>query len=300
MTSLFRRTWDYIRFRRGAEASLPALREGEPAFTTDTYKLFIGSLAGNQQIAGGGGGGSITVADAAGDTTTWPVLAPSQTGSVAPKTAAGFTFDALANTLYVGFNGVNTAGLSLWDNINGTFLDITAGDNVVKIRADVEVLVLRPKNDDTYTLGTISNRWAGAFLSGSVLYNPTPLNDLSVSGETATLTAGENVAFGDVCYLKSDGKLWKADADAPATVPADAMAAATIAANNGGVFLLRGWARNDAWTWTPGSLVYLSKTAGVMTQTQPVSTDDAIQVLGKATHADRIYFSPERNYITHT
>ena len=40
-----------IKFIRGAEASLPILNQGEPAFTTDTHKVFIGDGAENHQLA---------------------------------------------------------------------------------------------------------------------------------------------------------------------------------------------------------------------------------------------------------
>lgn len=42
---------------------------------------------------------TVTVADAASDATTWPMLATSQTGNMAPATDAGLTYDASANTL---------------------------------------------------------------------------------------------------------------------------------------------------------------------------------------------------------
>ena len=38
---------------RGVEGSLPTLVAGEPGFTTDTKKLFIGDGTQNHQIAGG-------------------------------------------------------------------------------------------------------------------------------------------------------------------------------------------------------------------------------------------------------
>lgn len=40
-----------LQLRRGLEVNLPSLAEGEPGFCTDTYKLFIGSAAGNKGIA---------------------------------------------------------------------------------------------------------------------------------------------------------------------------------------------------------------------------------------------------------
>ena len=39
-----------IKFIRGAEASIPTLNQGEPAYATDTHKLFIGDGALNYEI----------------------------------------------------------------------------------------------------------------------------------------------------------------------------------------------------------------------------------------------------------
>ena len=39
-----------IKLKRGLEATIPTLREGEPGFTTDSKKLFVGSDAGNIEI----------------------------------------------------------------------------------------------------------------------------------------------------------------------------------------------------------------------------------------------------------
>jgi hypothetical protein len=40
-----------LQLRRGLETDLPTLAAGEPGFCTDTYKLFIGSAAGNKGVA---------------------------------------------------------------------------------------------------------------------------------------------------------------------------------------------------------------------------------------------------------
>ena len=39
-----------IKLKRGLEATIPTLQEGEPGFTTDSKKLFVGSDAGNIEI----------------------------------------------------------------------------------------------------------------------------------------------------------------------------------------------------------------------------------------------------------
>jgi hypothetical protein len=126
-----------------------------------------------------------------------------------------------------------------------------------------------------------------------------PAADHTATGIKCNFTAGENLVFSDVCYVKSDGKLWKADADAIATSSVIAMALATINADASGSFLILGIARDDTWAWTVGGLIYLSTTGGAMTQTAPSGTDDVIQILGVATHADRMFFNPNLVQIEH-
>lgn len=41
-----------IKFKRGTEGTLPTLEAGEPAFTTDTHKLYVGDGTTNHQIGG--------------------------------------------------------------------------------------------------------------------------------------------------------------------------------------------------------------------------------------------------------
>lgn len=132
--------------------------------------------------------------------------------------------------------------------------------------------------------------------------NPTP-SDVTGSGVKITLTAAGNIAFGDICYIASSGKATLADADAIATSSAIVMALATISADASGQFLLLGVARNDAWNWTVGGLIYLSTTGtstNTLTQTAPSGTDDVIQIVGVATHADRMFFNPSLIQVEHT
>jgi hypothetical protein len=127
------------------------------------------------------------------------------------------------------------------------------------------------------------------------------LADDSASGATTTLTAGEDLVIGDVCYVKSDGKMGKADADAIATSSALFMATGTIANNASGTFLAWGLLRDDsAYNFTIGGLVYLSTTPGGITQTAPSGTDDVIQILGVAMTADIVFFTPSLVQVEHT
>jgi hypothetical protein len=127
----------------------------------------------------------------------------------------------------------------------------------------------------------------------TVSFTAAPSSDHEASGVIENFTAGEAVAFGDVCYFKSDGKMWKADADASSTMPVKAMAIESISADSSGKFLMVGFARDDTWAWTVGGLIYADVTAGALTQTAPSGTGDQVQVVGWASHADRMFFNPD-------
>lgn len=132
-----------------------------------------------------------------------------------------------------------------------------------------------------------------------IALSPAPSSDHTASGTIVSLTAAESLVFGDFCYVNSSGKLAKADADAIATSGCVAMATESIDTDATGRFLLVGVARDDSWAWTVGGLIYLSTTAGGATQTPPSETDDVIQVLGVATHADRMLFNPQLTMVEH-
>lgn len=115
----------------------------------------------------------------------------------------------------------------------------------------------------------------------------------SYSGIIETGTVGENVVFGDVLYLKfSDGKWWKAKADAYATTPALRMAMASISANSSGVLLIEGNVRYDSWSLAARNVWLSAATAGAITTTQPSTTGNQIQFIGTAKTSTKLYFKP--------
>lgn len=151
----------------------------------------------------------------------------------------------------------------------------------------------------------ITNIKAGTAIASTTL--STSGADLSVSGPQISLTAAVNVAYGDLCYMNSAGKMALVDADAIGTAGSFAIAAATIAGDAAGVFALPGSVlRNDAWNWTVGGFIYAVAPAGsaasgsTLTQTAPSATDAAIQIVGVAIHADKMFFYPQLLMYTHT
>jgi len=136
----------------------------------------------------------------------------------------------------------------------------------------------------------------------SIQYTVVPTSDQTANGIIITLTAkaANNFTFGEVGYIDATGNVVEAVASAIATSGAIVMAMDTIAAEASGSWLLHGIARDDAWTWTVGGLVYLDATTpAAMTQTAPSGVNNVVQVLGVATHADRMYFNPSLVMIEH-
>lgn len=138
--------------------------------------------------------------------------------------------------------------------------------------------------------------------TGTVLV-PSPSTDHQASGVLASLQAAVTMNFGDVGFMNSSGKVALGDADAIATANCLYMCVdEQILANAYGNYMLLGFARNDTWSWTVGGLIYLSTTGttgNTLTQTPPSGTDDVIQILGVATHADRMHFHPQLSQVEH-
>lgn len=113
-----------------------------------------------------------------------------------------------------------------------------------------------------------------------------------------------STAIGDLVYLDSSGTWQKADADASAATYSGILgiALSVTASASPATVLLQGYvyAATPFPTFTIGSPIYMSATAGAVTQTAPVTTDSATRVIGWAVHADKMWFNPSNDYITHT
>jgi hypothetical protein len=107
------------------------------------------------------------------------------------------------------------------------------------------------------------------------------------------LTAGENIAAYDACYVKSDGKAWKAKANSTTTMPALLIAQAAVNLNASGNFMGYGYITNAGWAFTPGAYLYVSEaTGGLVTSTQPSTSGNQVQVVAIAVTATQIAWNP--------
>jgi hypothetical protein len=86
------------------------------------------------------------------------------------------------------------------------------------------------------------------------------------SGQISGKLAGEAIAKGDACCIKSDGKVWKADASAADELARFVGLAPDAAAVNEAVSVYSAPSVWDyaAGTLTPGAPIYLSATAGAL------------------------------------
>ena len=130
--------------------------------------------------------------------------------------------------------------------------------------------------------------------------------DETVSGITATFTAGEDLVRGEVTYFKaSDSKMHKAVATAAGTMPAVAMAAEDLSADATGKFLLFGFLQDNGTfpAYTVGGTLYApeaeTSSQNVPEQTAPDSDGDFVQVLGYAVTANAVFFNPSNDVIEH-
>ena len=110
--------------------------------------------------------------------------------------------------------------------------------------------------------------------------------------------AGEAISQWDVVYFDATATEWlQADADAAGEFPARGIAVAAGTDGNSLDVIVQGTVRNDAWNWTVGGTIYLSDTAGGLTQTAPSTSGDAVQILGWAITADIIYVNCSGHWV---
>lgn len=222
----------------------------------------------------------------AADTTTTSVnmIFPAAPTSGLVKTAVtgttNWTFSAaVADTDYVAPGGNIAAG---------TATTASANDSSTKIATTAYTqaeLTAYASDAVTFTNKKIS----GSTLGSDDTYTGIDFTGLNNSG---------GVTQWDAVYLNGSSQWVLADANGSGTYPCRGLAVATVAGGGSTTVIMQGVARNDAWTWTPGGTIYLSTTAGGLTQTAPSTTGDKVQTIGFAIDADTMRVFPSGDYGT--
>ena len=232
----------------------------------------------------------------ASSTTAYTRLAAVAIGQVlisaGTGTAPAWSASPSITTIEIGSGGATDTTLSR----------AGAGDLAVE-----GVSVLTTSNAKTITGKTLGDTLILAE-NASIGLDPAGSADGKFTGITITAIAGYTQAFGDLVYLDPTDSRWElCDANSAAAADGDSrgiIGMVVVAGTDGNActILLNGVIRADAKfpAFTINNPIYVSETAGAVTQTQPTTTDVVIRIVGAALTADEMYFSPDNTWVTHT
>ncbi len=167
--------------------------------------------------------------------------------------------------------------ISLWDISGGT--TIKAANSTILALYDSQASTMTNKIIDFGTSLASDDTFVGEVMSG-----------LNNSG---------GVTQWDAVYMNSSSQWVLADANGSSTYPARGLATATSSTGNPTTVVIRGIVRNDGWSaWTVGGPLYLSGTAGAITQSVPATSGDKVQVIGYAIASKTIFVDFNSTYVT--
>ena len=225
--------------------------------------------------------GNLTYNPSSG-TLTATAFAGALTGNVtgnASGTAATVTGAAQSNITSLGTLTTLTV-----DNVitNGTTIGhtddtdlLTLADGLLTVAGNVTLA-----DDKAITLAD----------EGQLIFGDTaPSADHKATGVVVSMASGESVAAFNAVYIRSDGEVGPADADAAGSMPAIGVALEAKGDGEATKILIAGVLRDDTYNFTPGADIFVGTTAGAITATAPSGSGDTVQKIGVALSADSIY-----------
>ena len=193
---------------------------------------------------------------------------------------------------------IDSTGLNIVSgSLETATIDFTDGDLAITI-ADTGITTIAK----TMTFSTDANVVLGDAGNVNISVPLLATTDHTSSGITAQMLAGASIAAQNlVCIHTVTQEVVVADASAYATARVIGMNPSNSAISDTatGTILLQGFVRDDTWTWTPGATLYLSETAGAMTETAPTTSGAFDVVVGVALSPDVVYFNPSMDVIEH-
>jgi hypothetical protein len=130
------------------------------------------------------------------------------------------------------------------------------------------------------------------------IFEKTGNTDFSYQGDVVKIGTGSTTQ-GELCYYKSDGTWGAADADAVATSGGCLLAIALGTDPDSDGMLLRGMFTLDHDPGTIADELYVSTTAGDITNTAPSGNGDIVRIVGYCLDSSngQIWFNPSNDYI---
>jgi hypothetical protein len=145
----------------------------------------------------------------------------------------------------------------------------------------------------------VSTSFSTTISTGSYGLNSTPstilTTNLSNYGERVIAGSTTSTTSGLLYYLNPGGGWTATDADTTGT--STGLLAFAISSSSSGGMLVRGFIRNNSWSFTAGLPVYISVTTGAVSQTAPTGSGDVVRIVGHAIGASILYFNPSSTWI---
>jgi hypothetical protein len=249
---------DYVYIRRGTDAERQAvvLYPGEPGWTLDTKRLYIGDGTTSGGIFVGGEGVGLS----------------SLNSLIGIVTISG---EGLIEVTVSGQNIIISGNdLQEFDELTDTPSSYTNyAKKVVMVKDTEDGLEFSDKIDIPSVL-TSDHSYAGLVCSG---------------------VAGATFEFGNILYYSDDSKWWKTNADTESEIDRDIAMVVTLSglADSDITLLQFGTARDDSWSWSVPSGLYVSTVSGEMTHTQPATSGYFVRKVGWARGANIVSFKPD-------
>lgn len=287
------------------------------ATDTTCFPVFVTAATGdlelksNTNLTFNSNTGSLgaTLLTATTSVTSASILASSNDSGALGAAATAFSDLFLASGALIGFangNAVITHSSGVLTVSTGDFRVTTAGTNTASVVTvgGTQTLTSKTLTSPAITTGTYTGTQLLAE-GASVGLDPSLSADGTYTGITVTGTAGAALAFGDCIYLAAADSRWElADASAVSTGAQILIGMCVQAAASDGdptTILLCGNIRADTTfpSFTISAPVFLSETAGDVTNTAPTTTDSVTIALGRAITADSMFFVSPMDWATH-
>jgi len=201
-------------------------------------------------------------------------------------TSSGVTTIACSTAAVTNGSSDLVTGNDVYDFVNGSYLPLDGSD---AMEGDLDM--------DGYDIDNVVNLELNGSAAGAIVLD-TALSATSVKGCGTIINFGStSVTQGSYYYWKSSSAWELTDADTEAkTNGLIAYARFTGTASTGGM-LLNGIIHDASHGFTIGSPLYISTTAGAISNTAPSGSGDSVRVVGYAIDSNHIYFCPDNTWV---